>query len=95
MPLDAARTKLHPKHHMMLVALVATFATSPALADRALNQDEQTKVVAALSAQGCSGGQLSYDDGLYEVDDAKCHDGHEYDFKFDRDMKLIHKDLEH
>ncbi|MDQ0506965.1 PepSY domain-containing protein [Xanthobacter agilis] len=82
---------------MQILAAMALLMVSSgaAFADRALTADEQEKVQAALTAQGCKGGSMKVDDGLFEVDNATCADGHVYDFKFGPDYKLLHKDFEH
>ena len=75
-----------------LSAALSLFAWWPAQAgDRPLTDDERTKLVAAIAAAGCSGGQMEFDDGLFEVDDARCSDGRSYDLKFDASFKLIAK----
>jgi Peptidase propeptide and YPEB domain len=55
---------------------------------------ERMKLVAALAAEGCSGGEMEFDDGLYEVEDATCRDGKEYDLIFDANFKLLSKKLD-
>jgi hypothetical protein len=83
-----------------LVALVAAVLLTiggPALAkDRPVTDDERVKLVAALAAQGCSGGKLEFDidDNRFEVDHARCNDGRKYDLEFDTSFKLIKKKLE-
>ena len=62
--------------------------------DRPVTDDERAKLVAAMKAEGCSGGQMEFDDGHYEVDDARCSDGRKYDLRFDRSFKLIEKELD-
>ena len=63
--------------------------------DRPATADERAKLVAAMKAEGCSGGTMEFDDdGYYEVDDARCGDGREYDLKFDKSFKLIEKDAD-
>jgi hypothetical protein len=52
------------------------------------------KLVSAVSAQGCSGGKMEFDDGKYEVDDARCNDGKIYDLDFNPSFELIKKTLE-
>jgi Peptidase propeptide and YPEB domain len=66
-----------------------------AFADRPLTDEEKAKVTAAVTAEGCSGGKMEFDDGRFEVDDAKCSDDKIYDLKFDAAYKLIRKDPEH
>ena len=51
-------------------------------------------LVSAVSAQGCSGGKMEFDDGKYEVDDARCNDGKIYDLHFNPSFELIKKKLE-
>ncbi len=84
------------RHLLAVSALVLCSTFAWAGPDRPVTDDERTKLVAALTAEGCTGGRLKFDDdGYYEVDDAKCTDGHTYDFKFDRSYKMFEKDLEH
>ena len=61
---------------------------------RAVTDDERAKLVSAVSAQGCSGGKMGFDDGKYEVDDVRCNDGKIYDLDFDRSFELLKKKLE-
>jgi Fe-S cluster assembly iron-binding protein IscA len=83
---------------MRLIVSIAVLAVStlPALADRQVTEDERTKLVAAVQAEGCSGGKLEFDDDdqQFEVDDAVCADGKKYDLKFDPQMKLKRKNLD-
>jgi hypothetical protein len=52
------------------------------------------QLVSAVSAQGCSGGKMEFDDGKYEVDDVRCNDGKTYDLDFNRSFELLKKKLE-
>jgi hypothetical protein len=52
-------------------ALVLVLAAAPVLADRPVTEEERAKIAAAMQAQGCSGGNMEYDDGKYEVEDAR------------------------
>jgi hypothetical protein len=64
----------------------------PAFADAPLSEDEQTKPVAAATAWGCEGGKWEKEaesTGVFELDDAKCKDGANYDLKFDKNFKLL------
>jgi hypothetical protein len=81
-------------HRQLLTsAVLMLLAWHPALADdRPLSDDERAKLAAALSAEGCSGGSMEFDDGHYEVEDAQCSDGHGYDLTFDASFKLVDKD---
>ena len=76
------------------MALILGVAGGAALADRPVTDQERTQLVAAMQAQGCTGGKMEFDDGKFEVDDAKCSDGKTYDLKFDGAFKLIKKELE-
>jgi hypothetical protein len=83
---------------MRLIVSMAVLAVStlPALADRQVTEDERAKLVAAVQAEGCSGGKFEFDDDdqQFEVDDAVCTDGKKYDLKFDPQMKLKRKNLD-
>jgi hypothetical protein len=76
----------------MLFATSLVFALSlPALADTPLTADEQKQATAAAAAWGCEGGKWEKEteaSGVFELDDAKCKDGRNYDLKFDADFKL-------
>jgi hypothetical protein len=75
---------------------ILAISTLPALADRQVTEDERAKLVAAVQAEGCSGGKFEFDDDdqQFEVDDAVCADGKKYDLKFDPQMKLKRKNLD-
>jgi hypothetical protein len=75
----------------VLVALAV-----PAQADRPLTEGERAKVMEAVQAQGCSGGEMEFDedDRQFEVDDALCTDGKKYDLKFGADFQFIRKNLD-
>ncbi|MCK1636507.1 PepSY domain-containing protein [Bradyrhizobium sp. 157] len=83
---------------MRLITSTAILVLSvlPALADRAVTEDERAKLVAAVQAEGCSGGKLEMDedDQQFEVDDAVCADGKKYDLKFDMQMRIKRKNLD-
>ena len=78
---------------LLTSAVLLLLSWAPALAnDRPLSDDERAKLAAALSVEGCSGGRMEFDDGYYEVDDARCKDGRAYDLRFDASFKLVGKD---
>jgi hypothetical protein len=85
-----------PSRASILAAACLLAGLPAALADdRPVTDEERGKLDAAMQAEGCSGGWLEYDDdGYYEVDDAKCSDGREYDLRFDNSFKLIEKDAD-
>jgi Peptidase propeptide and YPEB domain len=74
----------------ILLMLVATTVRG----DRPVTEEEKAKLLSAIAAEGCSGGKMEFDDGKYEVDDAKCSDERIYDLKFDPDFRLIKKERE-
>ena len=77
----------------LFAALALTaFVASPALAGRPVTEEERAKLVALLDAEGCTGGEMEFDDNKFEVDDARCADGRDWDFEFDRNFKLIKKE---
>ena len=60
-----------------------------ALAETPVSPAEQEKIKATLEGFGCTGGTIEKTDYGYEVDDVKCKDGEEYEFKLDPNFKLI------
>jgi hypothetical protein len=61
--------------------------------DRPVTVDERLKLSAAVAAEGCTAGEMEFDDdGYYEVDDARCSDGRKYDLRFDQAFKLLRKE---
>ncbi|HVY57826.1 MAG TPA: PepSY domain-containing protein [Xanthobacteraceae bacterium] len=79
----------------VVLAFVVLLATaSNGFTGRPLTDDEATRLKAAMTAQGCSGGKMEFDDGKFEVDNAVCADGKTYDLDFDATFQLIKKDLE-
>ena len=74
---------------LLLASATLVALAAPASADRPVTEEERVKLVAAVAAQGCSGGKMEFDDGKFEVDDAKCGDGKTYDLDFDASFKLI------
>ena len=81
-------------HPLLTFGALLVLGGAPALAGRAVTDDERAKLVSAVSAQGCSGGKMEFDDGKYEVDDARCNDGKIYDLDFNPSFELIKKTLE-
>lgn len=73
---------------------LAALSTTAAWADRPVTDAEREKLVVALKAEGCSGGEMEFDDGKFEVDDARCADGKKYDLDFDSTFKLTKKELD-
>ena len=76
-----------------LLGLVGMAAT-PAQADRRLTREEKSSIRSAMKDAQCSGGKMEFDDGKFEVDNAKCQDGKRYDLTFDRNFKMTSKELE-
>lgn len=72
------------------VGLVA----SPALADRPPTAKERAAIEQKLRAQGfVSWEEIEFDDGKWEVDDARTRAGVEYDLKLDpRTLKIVKRD---
>ncbi|MBG0792050.1 PepSY domain-containing protein [Methylocystis sp. H62] len=66
---------------------------APARADRPLSEEERMKIQSVMTAQGCTGEKMGFDDGGYKVDDARCSDDKIYDLKFDAGFSLIEKVL--
>jgi hypothetical protein len=78
----------------LLICLILLLSTATALADRPVTQEDSERLQDALKEQGCSGGKMEFDDGKFEVEDARCADGKTYDLEFDSSFRLIRKKLE-
>jgi len=77
--------------NIAIAAFALAFFGSAAWADEKVSDAEGKSIQAALSAWGCSGGEMEKESegtGVFEVDDAKCKDG-QYDFKLDKNFKVI------
>ena len=81
-------------HRLLATLAITALTATAALADRPVTEEERANLVAALAAEGCTGGKLEFDDGKFEVDDARCADGKEWDFEFDRSFQLIKKEID-
>jgi FlaG/FlaF family flagellin (archaellin) len=77
----------------VILGALALMAAVPARADRPVTNDERAKLVDAVSAEGCSGGEMEFDETKFEVE-AQCNDGRTYDLEFDASYRLITKKLE-
>ena len=77
---------------LALLTAAAMFAmSSAALADEKPTDEEAAKIKETLAAWGCEGGEIEKEDegtGVFEIDDAKCKDGQQYDIKLDSNYKL-------
>jgi hypothetical protein len=78
---------------IVVAAALSIVVAMPAKADRPVTEAERAPLLAALAAQGCTGGELEWDDDdrEFEVDDALCGDGRKYDLKFSADFTLRSK----
>jgi hypothetical protein len=79
-------------HWLVLAFALALFALD-ARADHEITAEEQASIVAALEAEGCTGGTYEHDDDDddYEVDDARCADG-DYDVELSKDFKIMKRE---
>ena len=80
---------------LVTIGLLA-IVTIPAKAERPVTEAERARLVTAVTAQGCSGGKMEWDerDSEFEVDDVRCTDGRKYDLKFNADYTLKSKKLD-
>jgi hypothetical protein len=64
---------------------------APVRADRPATADERARVEDALTAFGCTAGDIAFDedDGHYVVDDADCGNGRRYDFELDGAFRIV------
>jgi len=73
-------------------ALTLVFCGTAALADEKVSDAEAKGIEATLKAWGCSGGEMEKETegtSKFEVDDATCADGRQYDVKLDKNFNLI------
>jgi hypothetical protein len=78
------------KHALMTIAALS-LSMPAVLADAPVSEADAQKIRATMQSWGCSGGKMEQETegtGVYEVDDAKCHDG-QYDIKLDKQFKVI------
>lgn len=69
------------------MAACALMLSAPvAFADSKPSDDEAKSIKATLEAWGCKGGEMEKETegtGVFEIDDAVCADGNQYDIKLD------------
>lgn len=77
----------------IILAFATLAVVSPALADRPVTPREYSAISWAIGAHGCKGGRYEFDqdDHRYEVDDARCANGREYDFELDPWFRITKK----
>lgn len=77
---------------LFALACAAVVLAVPAFADDKPTDAEAEKVKAVVANWGCEGGRIEKESegtGVFEVDDAKCKDGKQYDFRLDKDFNLL------
>ena len=73
----------------VLAAMLIPGLTALAHADERLSRAEVAEIEALLDEWGCVGyDEIEKDDGLYEIDDAKCA-GREVDIKLNADFAVV------
>ena len=71
---------------LIALSACALLASTAAFADEKPSDAEAAKIKEALAAWGCTGGEYEKESeasGVYEVDDANCAGGTQYDVKLD------------
>jgi hypothetical protein len=87
-----ALTGEHPMKKLFVAFAFVLSSTTLALADDKPSADEATKITATATAWGCEGGTAEKETegtGVFELNDAKCKDGNQYDLKLDKAFKVI------
>ena len=74
---------------MTFVAAGIIGSTIFALAETPVSPAEKEKIKATLEGFGCTGGKIEKEDYGYGIDDVKCKDGQEYQFKLDPKFQVI------
>ncbi|MGQ4273284.1 PepSY domain-containing protein [Terrihabitans sp. B22-R8] len=79
-------------HRTIRIALAAAAFLAPvsgAMADRLPNETEKAAITAALAERGfTSWKDIEFDDGRWEVDDARGADGVKHDIHLDQNFKI-------
>lgn len=73
----------------IIAGLALALSSSLAFADSKPSADEAKKITEALAALGCDGGEQEKEtegSGAYEVDDAKCKFGGQWDIKLNKEF---------
>jgi hypothetical protein len=90
------RTTIHlgglPMMKSLIAMTVLALTSGIAFADEKPSADEAGKIAATAKAWGCSGGEAEKEGeatGVYELNDAKCADGANYDIKLDKAFKVL------
>lgn len=62
--------------------------------DREVTVPERAAIEAAIAAEGCSGGQMKFDqdEQRFEVQGSKCADGRFYEIKLDQSYQVIEEE---
>jgi len=73
-----------------LVALAGMLVAAPAFAWRDVTPQERTSIESTLTAQGCSGGVMKFDDDdkTFEIDDARCN-GRKTDIYLNQSFQVV------
>jgi hypothetical protein len=79
---------------LLAAASLVVLSQAPAWSGRAITEEDRIKLAVALAAEGCSGGEVEFDKGKYEIEAAMCRDGKEYDLVFDVNFKLLGHELD-
>lgn len=82
---------------LLLTSIALLIAsTIAARADRPVTEVERAQLAAAITALGCIGGTMEWDDDdkEFEVEDVQCADGRTYDLTFNPDFTLKSRELD-
>ena len=69
--MEGSAQRRKPMRRAIFLAILSMMVV-PAQASRAVSDAERVKLVAAIAAQGCSGGKMVWDDTHFEVDEVVC-----------------------
>ncbi len=79
---------------VLAAVTVVSLLVGSAFAGRPVTADETVRISEALAAAGCTGGEIEFDDGKFEVEKATCADGKLYELVFNSSFELVKKELE-
>lgn len=76
---------------LVLMSIPACLVSAAVLASPSLTMDQSSHLMAALDAQGCSGGNINVGESGFEIVGADCG-GAVYDLVFDHEYRLMKKE---
>ena len=92
-PMTLCNTSPRKSTFAKLIVPVFLAVSTPflALADGPVSANDRASVVAAIAAEGCTGGHIERDDGGFDVEHATCNGKANYDLRLTSGFKVVSK----